>query len=156
MNNKTYIKLSRIRDYGIGKEEGDYILRFNELATLSSNQLKNLKSILEEEIDDINYQISHEQKHMNHKEHDLKWYYGAKSSREARIYFIRQIDKILEEDKNNDCELVQLRLFRSIAFGLLDLEMFNKIEQFVKNELLSQETAKNKNFQVCNKSDVNV
>ena len=94
MEHEQYIKLSRIRDYGIGKEEGDLILKASELDELDIDQLQGLREILVEEVGDIEYQIAHEQKHL---EHNLKWHYGAKSSKKARENFIRKIEKSLHQ-----------------------------------------------------------
>ena len=101
MERETYIKLSKIRDYGFGRNPEDVIMHLSELEGLNLEQLKEFKDILLDEVEDIDYQIAHEQKHM---ENGVKWHYGAKSSKKARMEFVRQIEKMLKEADSSDDE----------------------------------------------------
>ena len=88
----AYVKLSRIRDYGIGEYSDG--LPIEKLDTFTNQQLINLRDIFIEEIGDIDYQLKREEKHYDH---DLKWHYGAKSSKKARQTFIDRINEIVNE-----------------------------------------------------------
>jgi len=122
---EPYIKLSVIRDYGLNRDSEDVIFRKSELDGLSIAQLRGFREILEDEIDDIDYQIAHEQKHM---EHDAAWHYGAKASKKARMDFMRHIDKILEKS-SEPSELESLRAFRSAADLVLNEETIACIQK---------------------------
>jgi len=123
MKSEAYVKLSRVRDYGIGKEEGDFILHLSEIELLDTSQLQSLRKIFLEEIDDIDYQIKHENKHL---QHDLKWHYGAKSSKRVRLDFIEHIDSVLKDNGIISDEKM-LSLFHEVANSILDSETLSKI-----------------------------
>jgi hypothetical protein len=132
MKNEPYVKLSRIRDYGIGDRGPDnFTLNLSELDDFSNEQLAELRDIFKDEIDDIDYQIAHEQKHL---EHDVSWHYGAKSSKKARYNFIRHIDKILS-NAEDESELNRLRTFHRVVSRMVDSETFACLNDALEKEL---------------------
>lgn len=87
-----YIKLSRIRDdYGIEGRQGTS-LHLSELEGFTIEQLRTLKAALEDECQDIEYQVGHE---MKYHEKDAKWMYGCKNSLKARQRFVARIQELL-------------------------------------------------------------
>ena len=141
MDHEPYIRLSRIRDYGLERDPENVFLRRSELDALTVEQLTGLREILVDEIDDIDYQIAHEMKHL---EHDAKWHYGAKSSKKARADFISYIDQILEEQSAPTVtidpeEVEMLRAFHFVAHRQLSSEMVLSLESQAADYVTSQE-----------------
>lgn len=125
-NNIPYIKLSRIRtDYGIGNRQGTN-LGLNELDGFSTDQLIQLKSVLRDECDDIEYQINLEKKKC---EKDSRWMYGSKNSLKAREQFIERIEEILCDNIESSSSFAERFLEESKK--VLDTNTFNRIKNSV-------------------------
>ena len=101
-----------------------------------SVDLQSFKEILIDEVEDIDYQIAHEQKHM---ENGVKWHYGAKSSKKARMEFVRQIDKVLGSSEESE-ELKMLRVYRTVVEEIISPQTVEDIEEAVEPPALTAVT----------------
>ena len=97
--NDPYIKLSRVRtDMGIKDRQGTKLFK-SELGAFPHEELTQLRAVLVEECEDIQYQIKLEQKKC---EKNPDWMYGCRNSKRARNSFIGFIDEILKLDPKTD------------------------------------------------------